>query len=128
MKKSILLLLLCTCNYTFAFAQHSKTSQHQETKIFKSPFQGKRHFCSDKGNLIYDVDINGNNVIISSGKVKIKGFFKKGLLFTDDPEEIEYRHFSRKYNYGKYYIINPDYVGVLNSENGDHIYYQLCKK
>ena len=128
MKKLILLLLLFTCNYTFAFAQHGKTLQHQKIKIFKPPFQGKRHFCSEESKQVYDVEIKGNNVVISYEKIKIKGVFKNRLLFTNDPEEIEYRHSAGKYNYGKYYVIGTDYFSILNPENGEYFYHQLCKK
>jgi hypothetical protein len=128
MKKSILVLLLFICNYTFTFAQHNKIPQHQETKIFKPPFQGKRHFCSAETKMTYDVEIKGNNVVISYEKIKIKGVFKNGLLITNDPEEIEYRHNAGKCNYGKYYVIGTDYFSVLNSENGEYFYHQLCKK
>lgn len=124
----MLLLLLLTCNYTFAFAQHSKTLQHQIPKIFKPPFQGKRRFCSNESKMTYNVRINGNNVVISYEKIKIKGVFKNGLLFTNDPQEIEYRRNSGKTNYGKYYVIGTDYFSVLNPENGEYFYHQLCKK
>ncbi len=66
MKKLILIFLLFTCNYTFAF---DKTQQH---KTFKPPFQGKRHFCSTESKQVYDVEIKGNNVVISYEKIKIK--------------------------------------------------------
>ena len=124
----MLLLLLVTCNYTFAFAQHNKTVQHQKTRVIKPPFQGKRRFCSSESRMTYDVEISGNNVVISYEKIKIKGVFKNGLLLTNDPAEIEYRRNSGKYNYGKYYVIGADYFSVLNSENGEYFYYHLCKK
>ncbi len=128
MKKAILLLLLFSCHYAFVFAQHNKTSQHQKTKIFKPPFQGKRHFCSAERKMTYDVEIKGNNVVISYEKIKITGVFKNGLLITNDPEEIKYRHNAGKYNYGKYYVIGTNYFSVLNPENGEYFYHQLCKK
>lgn len=128
MNKLILLSLLFTCNYTFPFARKKKTVQHQKTRIFKPPFQGKRFFCSSESKMTYHVEISGNNVVISYEKIKIKGVFRNGLLFTNDPEEIEYRRNSRKYNYGKYYVIGVDYFSVLNPENGEYFYYQLCRK
>jgi hypothetical protein len=70
-------------------AQHHKTLQHGQTKIFKPPFQGNRHFCSEESKQIYDVEIKENNVVISFEKIKIKGVFNNGLLFTNDPEEIK---------------------------------------
>jgi hypothetical protein len=78
--------------------------------------------------MTYDVEIKGNNVVISYEKIKIKGVFKNGLLITNDPEEMEYRHNAGKYNYGKYYVIETDYFSVLNSENGEYFYHQLFKK
>lgn len=124
----MLLLLLFTCNGTFAFAQHNNRVQHQNSKIFKPPFQGKRRFCSSESKMTYDVEINRNNVVISYEKIKIKGVFKNGLLLTNDPEEVEYRRNSGKSNYGKYYVIGADYFSVLNPENGEYFYHQLCKK
>jgi hypothetical protein len=129
MKRAILLLLLFTCNYSFAVdkTHNHKKLQDEKTKVSKPPFQGKRHFCSNESNIIYDVEIKGNNVIISYGKIKIKGIFKNRLLFTNDPDEVEYRHNAGRYNYGKYYVIGKDYFSKLNSENGEYFYYQLCK-
>lgn len=126
--KKLMLILLFTCTFTFTFAQHNKIVQDQKTNTFKPPFQGERRFCSNESNMTYDVKIAGNNVIISYEKIKIKGVFKNGLLFTNDPKEIEYRHNAGKYNYGKYYVIGTDYFSVLNSENGEYFYHQLCKK
>jgi hypothetical protein len=130
MNKTILLLLLVTCNYTFGGdkTQHHKTLQYKQTKAFKPPFQGKRRFCSTGSKQVYNVEIKGNDVMITYDKIKIKGVFKNGLLFTNDPEEVEYRHNAGKYNYGKYYVIGADYFSVLNSENGEYSYHQLCKK
>jgi len=130
MKKSALILFLSFCNYAHAFdnTQQQKTYQHQKTKIFKPPFQGKRRFCSEESNQVYIVEIKRNNVVISYEKIKIKGVYKNGLLFTNDPEEIEYRHNAGKYNYGKYYVIGEDYFSILNPENGEYFYHQPCKK
>lgn len=61
-------------------------------------------------------------MLIVTGKTKITGTFKKDKLFTNDPEEIEYRKFA-----GKYYVIGADYFSILNSENGEYRYYTLCK-
>jgi len=128
MKKSIFFLLLFTCNYTFAPAQNNKTFHHEKTKMFKPPFQGIRHFCSDESKMTYYVEIKGNTVFISYENIKITGAYKNGLLITNDSKEIEYRHNAGKYNYGKYYVIGTDYFSVLNPENGEYFYYQLCKK
>jgi hypothetical protein len=92
-----------------------------------APFQGKKAFCAYGSKSKYFVTINGNNVVIVTGKTKITGAFKKDKLFTNDPEEIEYRKFAGKYNYGKYYVIDTDYFSILNSENGEYRYYTLCK-
>src|SRR6185312_868008 len=127
MKKAILLLLLFSCNYAFALAQNNKTFHHEKTKMFKPPFQGKRHFCSDESKMTYDVEIKGDHVVISYEKIKVTGVFKNGLLFTSDPQEIKYRHHAGKYNFGKYYVIGADYFSVLNPENGEYFYHQLCK-
>ena len=129
MKKSFLFILVVICNYAFAFdkTQHHKTLQHKQTKTFKPAFQGKRHFCSEGSKQVYDVEIKGNDVVISSGKIKIKGVYKNGLLFTNDPNELEYRRNAGKYNYGKYYVIGADYFSILNAENGEYFYHQLCK-
>jgi hypothetical protein len=128
-KKSILLLFLFSYGYSFPFDKnHYQISQYQKTKIFKPPFQGKRRFCSTESKQVYDVEIIGNNVVISYEKIKLKSVFKKGLLFTNDPKETEYRHNAGKYNYGKYYVLGPDYFSILNPENGEYFYHQLCKK
>src|SRR6266496_1584768 len=65
-----------------------------------TPFQGKRTFCSSGSKAKYLVTIKGNSVLIVIDNIKITGLFKKDKLFTNDPEEIEYRRFSHKYNYG----------------------------
>src|SRR5437764_15491915 len=106
MIKLLLALFLFTCNYTFAINKtlHLNTLENQKTKPFKPPFQGIRHFCSSESKQTYNVTIKGNDVIITYSTVRIKGTFKKGLLFTDDPKEIEYRKDAGKHNYGKYYV------------------------
>jgi len=130
MKKAIFLFLLFACNCTFAFnkTQNYKALLHQKHQALNPPFQGKRYFCSEESKKVYSVEIKGNNVVISYEKIKIKGLYKNGLLFTNDPEEIEYRHNAGKYNYGKYYVIGQDYFSILNPENGEYFYHQLCKK
>ena len=100
----------------------------QKKLIFASPFQGEKIFCKYGSKSKYIVTITGNNVLIVSDKAKINGVFKRGKLFTNDPEEIEYRKFTGKYNYGKYYVIGTDYFSVLNAENGEYSYYTLCKQ
>ncbi|MGN6601478.1 MAG: hypothetical protein ACTHK8_03450 [Ginsengibacter sp.] len=127
MKKSVLLLLLFACHLTLAFGQH-KEGELQKKKIVKPPFEGKRHFCSAESNMTYDVEIKGNKVVISYEKIKIKGIFKNGLLFTNDPQEIEYRRIAGQTNYGKYYVIGTDYFSVLNPENSEYFYYHRSKK
>lgn len=92
-----------------------------------APFEGKKAFCAYGSESKYIVTIKGNNVLIVTGKTKITGAFKKDKLFTNDPQEIEYRKFAGKYNYGKYYVIGADYFSILNSENGEYRYYTLCK-
>jgi len=92
-----------------------------------APFQGKRIFCSSDREAKYLVTIKGNSVLIVIDNIKVTGLFKKDKLFTNDPEEIEYRRFSGKYNYGKFYVIGVDYFSVLNPENGEYRYYTLCK-
>lgn len=100
----------------------------QKKLIFTSPFQGTKIFCKYGSKSKYIVSITGNNVLIVSDKAKIKGVFKRDKLFTNDPEEIEYRKIAGKYNYGKYYVIGTDYFCVLNVENGEYSYYTLCKQ
>ena len=92
-----------------------------------APFKGKRIFCSSDREAKYLVTIKGNSVLIVIDNIKVTGLFKKDKLFTNDPEEIEYRRFSGKYNYGKFYVIGVDYFSVLNPENGEYRYYTLCK-
>jgi hypothetical protein len=102
-------------------------SLNQKIITLVPPFQGRRNFCSDESKQTYSVIIRGHNVTISYGKVSIKGIVKNGLLFTNDPKEIAYRHNAGKYNYGKYYVLEPAYFSVLNSENGEYRFYKLCK-
>lgn len=130
MKKLLLILFLFTCNHTFVVANnhHLETVQKKKKKPFKPPYQGKRHFCSDESKMTYDVTIKGNDVVIAYSTVRIKGTFKNGLLFTNDPKEIEYIHYGGKSVYGKYYILQADYFSVINTENSEYFYYQLCKK
>ena len=92
-----------------------------------TPFQGKRVFCSADSDTKYAVTIKGDRVIIVTGNSKITGIFKRDLLFTDDAEEIEYRKLAPKNNYGKFYVIGADYFSVLNAENSEYRYYDLCK-
>ena len=92
-----------------------------------SPFQGKKIFCSADSDAKFAVTIKGNNVLIIIDNKRITGVYKKDKLFTNDPEEIEYRKFAPKNNYGKFYVISNDYFSVLNSENSEYRYFSLCK-
>lgn len=120
----------------FAFSGHNSHLRPGEMQsmvvekcleIKQGPFQGKRKFCSDESKQVYTVIVNGNNVSITYSTVKIIGRFKNGLLLTNDPKEIEYRQYAKKHNYGKYYILKPNYFSVLNPENGEYSFYKLCK-
>ncbi len=111
---------------TFVDSSPIKKINTQNKAAIYAPFQGKKTFCAYGSESKYIVTIKGNNVLIVTGKIKITGTFKKDKLFTNDPEEIEYRKFAGKYNYGKYYVIGADYFSILNSENGEYRYYTLC--
>jgi len=100
----------------------------QKSKKFLPPFQGQKKFCSDEGRETYTVTITGNNIVLSNPSVKIKGFFKNGLLFTNDPDEIAYRRYAKKHNYGKYYMIDNDHLNILNGETGEYFFYTRCDK
>jgi hypothetical protein len=105
----------------------SKIKFLQKKPKSSAPFQGKRIFCSADSKAKYLVTIKRNSVLIVIDNTKVTGLFKKDKLFTNDPEEIEYRRFSGKYNFGKFYVIGVDYFSVLNPENGEYRYYTLCK-
>ncbi len=97
--KYLLLFITAIClNIINVSAQKAKTKSN--IKKYAIPFQGKRHFCSDESKMTYDVEIKGNKVIISYPKFKATGYFKNGLVFTNDPKEVEYRKAAGKYNYG----------------------------
>ena len=107
---------------------HPKTKIQIHKKIkSNTPFQGKRVFCSADSDAKYAVTIKGNNVLIITDNKKITGLYKKDKLFTNDPEEIEYRKFAPKNNYGKFYVIATDYFSILNPENSEYRYFTLCK-
>ncbi len=129
MRNLFFFVLLFSNNYSFTLYKNFTgwPSQHQSTAILKPPFQGKRYFCSEQNKQEYTVTIKNTSVTISYATVKIKGNFKNGLLFTNDLKEIEYRHYSGKHNYGKYYVLTAGYLSVLNAENSEYFYYPLCK-
>ena len=130
---TIILLIICTVNTRAGkllciVGSLSCTNNYSPLKIPKAPYQGTRKFCSDESRQIYTVTIRGNYVIIFYGDVYITRSFKKGLLFTNDPNEIKYRRSgNKKYNYGKYYVVTASYFSVLNTENGEYSFYSICK-
>jgi hypothetical protein len=63
--------------------------------------------------------------LFKNKQITFLSFQKK--VIRSVPEEIKYRHNAGKYNYGKYYVIGADYFSVLNTENGEYFYHQLCK-
>lgn len=143
MKKGLFVfLILIVCCYTSKSADlynhisfnflidsipaKSKNKIHKKIKS-NTPFQGKRTFCSADSDAKYIVIIKGNSVSILIDNKKITGAYKKEKLFTNDPEEIEYRKFAPKNNYGKFYVITTDYFSVLNPENGEYRYFTVCK-
>ena len=109
-----------------SFQSKSKTQVHKKIKS-NGPFQGKKVFCSADSDAKFSVTITGNKVLIVMDNKKITGVYKKDKLFTNDPEELEYRKFAPKNNYGKFYVIATDYFSVLNSENSEYRYFTLCK-
>ena len=137
MKKDfILFLILISCynisksapaiNYSDSIpVKHKITIQKKINST--SPFQGKKFFCSADSDAKFAVTIKGNNVLIVIDNKRITGVYKKDKLFTNDPEEIAYRKFAPRNNYGKFYVIANDYFSVLNSENSEYRYFSLCK-
>ena len=136
MKKGFILFLILIAFYNISKSaditfldsiplKHKNTIQKKIKST--SPFQGKKIFCSADSDAKYFVAIKGNNVLIVIDNKKITGLYKKDNLFTNDPEEIEYRKFAPKNNYGKFYVIATDYFSVLNPENGEYRYFTECK-
>lgn len=136
MKKCFILYLILTAcfnisksaaiNYSDSIPVKNKTTTQKKNKS-TSPFQGKKIFCSADSDAKYLVTIKGNSVLIVIDNKKITGVYKKDKLFTNDPEEIEYRKFAPKNNYGKFYVIATDYFSILNPENGEYRYFTECK-
>ena len=135
MKKDFaLLLIFIVCfdvsksadmNYSDSIQAKHK-SNVQKTIYLTSPFQGKRIFCSADSDAKFAITIKGNNVLIVIDNKRITGVYKKDKLFTNDPEEIQYRKSAPKNNYGKFYVIATDYFSVLNTENSEYQYFRLC--
>ncbi len=100
------------------------------TQHYFAPFQGKKVFCSTTQNEKAFITIKGNQVNIVIGNKKITGIYKsRKILLTNDPAEIEYRKSAGKYHYGTYYVIEKNYVSILEPENGEYPYtYELCKQ
>lgn len=101
---------------------------YSQTVQFFAPFQGKNTFCATGYKQKAFVTIKGNQVTILINKKKITGTYKsKKILLTNDPKEIEYRKYAGKYHYGNFYVIDKEYLSILESENGEYAYsYQLC--
>jgi hypothetical protein len=112
----------------FVFISISSNGYFQKPHFF-APFQGKKVFCSTEHSEKVLVSITGNQVTIVIGKRKIIGNYKSTkILLTNDPEEISYRKTAGKYHYGTYYVIQNDYLSILEPENGEYAYtYELCK-
>jgi hypothetical protein len=131
-KKIAGILLLSTLHSLIAVGSNLEAvSPKTLTKKIKKnhpPFRGQKKFCSDEGRQTYTVTIKGYSIVLSNSSAKIKGIFKNGLLFTNDPDEISYRRYAKKHNYGKYYMIDKDYLNVLNGETGEYFFYTRCDK
>ena len=122
MQKFVFILIL------FVLSLQSGTAFTQMVHFF-APFQGKKIFCATEYTEKVFVTIKGNQVTIQIEKRKITGTYKsKKILLTNDPKEIEYRKYGGKYHYGSFYVIDKEYLSILESENGEYAYsYQLCK-
>ena len=105
------------------------STAYTQTVHFFAPFQGQKIFCATEYKMKAFVTIKGNQVTILIDKRKITGTYKsKKILLTNDPKEIEYRKYAGKHHYGNFYVIDKDYLSILESENGEYAYsYQLCK-
>ena len=103
-----------------------KAQTKPSAKFPGTPFQGTKQFCDYLKPLRFDVSIQGYNVTITKfyNKEKqntVKGTFKKGKLYTNDPIEKQF------HAAGKYYKIIPDYFSINNLEGGDYETYEVCK-
>jgi uncharacterized pyridoxamine 5'-phosphate oxidase family protein len=129
MKKAGVILFICI--YFAASGSGTPGALQQRTNMqkqkIKPPFQGKKFFCSSDNKEKYTVIIKGNDVTFIIEKRKITGVFKNGKLFTNDPEEAQYRRIAGKRHYGEFYSLGADYLSILNSENGEYLYYTICE-
>jgi hypothetical protein len=115
----LLSILLLLSNIS---AQPKKTIKFPGT-----PFQGTREFCSSLKPLKYKVTITGILVTITTlynneKPQTVKGVYRKGKLFTNNPLEKQF------HVQGRLYVIYTTSFGINNLEGGDYITYDLCNK
>jgi hypothetical protein len=113
-----------------AFASLHADSLKAQTKTAKeypgTPFQGTKEFCSSLKPVKFKIAIKGLNVSIkefyNNDKPKtVKGIYKKGKVYTDDPLEKQFNVA------GRLYAIYPTSFGINNLEAGDYTTYGLCR-
>lgn len=123
-------LILISVFFVLILFISNKGFNQTQTQHYFAPFQGKKVFCSINQNGKVFITIKGNQVNIVIGNKKIMGTYKsRKILLTNDPAEIEYRRSAGKYHYGTYYVIDKNYVSILEPENGEYPYtYELCKQ
>ena len=119
--KTLLLVSFIVFGSISSLQAQTKTA----TKGAEAPFQGTRKFCSRSRLTTYIVTINGAKVTIRYAykdyASKLSGTFKKGKVYTTDPNEKNSK------TSGRYYQITRDRVRVLNLENGDYEQYDVCR-
>jgi hypothetical protein len=91
-----------------------------------TPFQGTNEYCDYLKPLKFKISITGFNVTITKYYDKekpkvVKGIYRKGKLFTNDPVEKQF------HAGGKYYVLYTTSFGINNLEGGDYEYFELCK-
>jgi hypothetical protein len=109
MKVIVILLLAFASLHTGMLKAQTKTAK----KYLRIPFQGTREFCSSLKPVKFKIVIKGLNVSIkefyNNDKSKtVKGIFKRGKLFTNDPLEKQF-HVA-----GRLYVIYPESFGINN--------------
>jgi hypothetical protein len=84
-------------------------------------------YCSPYAKTKYKVLITGSKIRITRLYKEYKnvftGIYKKGRIFSNDPNEKK----SRSAN-GRYYKLQDHSFGVLNIENGDYDWFELCSE
>lgn len=128
---SALLVICMLCDYALPEAGTKAGFLHQRVLSVNNnsdtTLEKEKVYCSSYAKTKYRVQITKGKITITrlykEYRYVITGKLKNGKIYSDDPNEKNFRPV-----WGKYYLLGKNSFSVLNIENGEYERFTLCKE